>query len=104
MTSRIYKPRKRYVAVLPTRKVSAEAVEAVVKNNLVKLYGLEGLVSSGFRRIASSRGLVFASKLEWMPKTVLAITLVREIDSTPLVLKTVKTSGTIKGLWTRHQT
>lgn len=99
MGVRVYRMRKRYVSVTCSRRVSGEALENAVKECFTRLYGVDGLVQSGLRRVSVGGQPVFLCGHLWVPRLVLALTLVRQIGDTPVVLKTVKVSGTVRSLW-----
>ncbi|MEM0349454.1 MAG: Rpp14/Pop5 family protein [Candidatus Caldarchaeum sp.] len=99
MGVRVYRMRKRYVAVTCNNKVSGEALENAVKECFTRLYGVDGLLQSGLRRVSVGRPHVFLCGHLWVPRLVLALTLVRQIGDTPVVLKTTKVSGTVRSLW-----
>ncbi|MEM0441207.1 MAG: Rpp14/Pop5 family protein [Candidatus Caldarchaeum sp.] len=98
MTRRVFKPRKRYLAVNTSRETSGEALEQAVKHVLTKLYGVDGLTKSGYRRIYSRNHHVFACYSEWVPRIILAISLTREMDQKPIVCRTLRISGTLKAV------
>nr|BAJ47498.1 hypothetical protein HGMM_F22C07C23 [Candidatus Caldarchaeum subterraneum] len=99
MGVRVYRMRKRYVSVICSCKVSGEVLENAVKECFTRLYGVEGLVQSGLRRVSVGGQPVFLCGHLWVPRLVLALTLVRQIGDSPVVLKTVKVSGTVRSLW-----
>lgn len=98
MSRRVFKQRRRYVLISDIQKFGGNAVEKAVKDSFTRLYGLNGLASSGLRRIHSGRMHVFSCSHEWLPKLVLAVSLTREIEGQKAVLKTIRVSGTVRAV------
>lgn len=92
------RPKKRYMAVSDLHGFSIDEVEKAVRNMLVKIYGINGLAEAGFKKIHSGKMHVFVCNADWLPKVVLALSLVREIDGRRAIPKTLKVSGTLKAL------
>lgn len=75
-----------------------EDVSEAVRECFYELYGKTGLVDSGFKKGTIGSNLFLSCYKEWLPKLILAISLVRNLKNVYTVIRTVKVSGTIKGL------
>jgi len=95
MSERLFRKKRRYILIEGPRDTQVfEALRDVFQ----RLYGVIGLAESGLRKVDVKGCLALACYKEWVPKVVLAVSLVREAAGQRTVLKTVKVSGTIKSL------
>ena len=98
MSERLFRKRRRYILVEDSRNIQDPHVFEAVRDVFQRLYGAVGLAESGLKKVDVRGHLAVSCYKEWVPKTVLAITLVREVAGLKTVLKTVKVSGTIRSL------
>jgi RNase P/RNase MRP subunit POP5 len=95
MSERLFRKKRRYIVIEGSRDTQVfEALRDVFQ----RLYGVVGLAESGLRKIDVKGCLAVSCYKEWVPKVVLAVSLVREAAGHITALKTVKVSGTIKSL------
>ena len=108
MAERLLRVKKRYIAVKPTPdNLDENAVVGEVRRVFRKLFGEVELAESGFRRIRVKRlqgFIILACNHRYLPKIILSITLVRNIENTQSVLDVVTISGTLKGIKRRLAT
>ncbi|MEM4287613.1 MAG: Rpp14/Pop5 family protein [Candidatus Caldarchaeum sp.] len=98
MSGRLVRLKRRYVAVKPSSNASPENVSDAVRQCFFELYGKTGFSQSGLRKGTAGSTVFFSCYSEWVPKLVLAISLVRGVGGVRTVLKTVGVSGTVSGL------
>ncbi|MDW7978457.1 MAG: Rpp14/Pop5 family protein [Candidatus Caldarchaeum sp.] len=98
MTERLLRARRRFIMVESSAHVSPEAVSEAVRDVFEKLYGRVGLSDSGFRSMMFDGRLVLSCYKEWLPRLVLAVSLVRRVKGVDAVVRTVRISGTVRGL------
>ncbi|MEM4281121.1 MAG: Rpp14/Pop5 family protein [Candidatus Caldarchaeum sp.] len=98
MSGRTLRLKRRYVIVKASSEASLEEVSEAVRECFYELYGKTGLADSGFKKGTVGSYLFLSCYKEWLPKLVLAISLVRNVKGVYTVIRTVKVSGTVKSL------
>ncbi len=98
MSERLMRFKRRYILVETSAAADFNQIAEAVKACFIELYGKTGLAESGLKRVRSSKGLILSCYKEWVPRLILAFSLVRSVEKKDLVLKTVKISGTVKGV------
>ncbi|MEM2035458.1 MAG: Rpp14/Pop5 family protein [Candidatus Caldarchaeum sp.] len=79
-------------------QVGLEPVAEAVQDVFEKLHGRIGLAESGFKTMTVGGRLIISCYKEWVPAAVLAASIVRRVRGVDTVVRTVKVSGTLKGL------
>uniref|UniRef100_A0A7J3VT43 Uncharacterized protein n=1 Tax=Caldiarchaeum subterraneum TaxID=311458 RepID=A0A7J3VT43_CALS0 len=98
LTERLLRLKRRYVLVRHSGQVGLEPVAEAVQDVFEKLHGRIGLAESGFKTMTVGGRLIISCYKEWVPAAVLAASIVRRVRGVDTVVRTVKVSGTLKGL------
>ncbi|MEM4272783.1 MAG: Rpp14/Pop5 family protein [Candidatus Caldarchaeum sp.] len=98
MTDRFLRLKRRYVLLRHSGQVGVDSVAEAVQDVFERLHGRMGLAVSGFKTMTLGGRLIVSCYNEWVPGAVLAASLVRRVRGVETVVRTVKVSGTLKGL------
>jgi len=102
MSERLLHLKRRYLLAEPSREVDGEVVFNAVRKVFERFYGVDDLAKSGLKRIKIDGSLVFSCYIDFLPRLILALTLVRNVNHGKIVLKTIRVSGTLKGLMSNY--